>query len=103
MNKLYAHSAILRGNFITLIGVCLCLYFTYHVVQGNRGIVRLMAANKSIATLSLTGDSLAFERKILEKKVAMMRPGQVDEDLLEERVRLILGFRGAGELLIVRN
>jgi cell division protein FtsB len=53
--------------------------------------------------MSQKNDALRLEREILEKKVASMRPGQVDKDLLDEKVRLTLGFTRSDELLVVGN
>lgn len=33
----------------------------------------------------------------------MMRPGNVDKDLLEEQVRLVLGYRQSDELVFLGN
>lgn len=103
MNTLYAHRAVLRRHLVALVGVALCVYFTYHILQGNRGVLRLMAISSSIDTMSQINTSLHSERDILEKKVQMMRPGQVDRDFLDERVRLTLGYSGANEISVLYN
>lgn len=103
MNRLLAHRYVLRKNLISLIGVCLCFYFIYHAVQGNRSVIRLTSLNKSIATMSQKYDSLQAERIALETKVKMLRPGSVNRDLLEERARLVLGYKHPDEVIILRN
>lgn len=104
MNTFYVQGgSVLRRHMVALIGISLCFYFTYHTLQGSRSVPRLVAVNSSIATMSQKNDSLRLEREILEKKVASMRPGQVDKDLLDEKVRLNLGFKRADEFLVVGN
>lgn len=103
MNRLLAHSSVLRENLVVLIGVCLCLYFAYHALQGNRSLLRYYAVGRKIEALERRSADLEIERAALEKKVSMMRPGSVDKDLLEERVRFVLGYRGGDEYTIIGN
>lgn len=103
MNKLLQHRYVIRQNLITIIGICLCVYFTYHTLQGNRSALRLMTLNTTIDTMSLKNDKLSADREALEHKVAMMRPGTVSKDLLEERARVVLGYKYEDEIAILRN
>ena len=103
MNKLLQHRYVIRQNLITVIGICLCVYFSYHTLQGNRSALRLMTLNNTIATMSLQNDNLEQDRIALEQKVAMMRPGTVSKDLLEERARVVLGYKYEDEIAIMRN
>lgn len=103
MNKLLSYNAALRDNLLPLIGICLCFYFSYHAVLGQRSLVRLLALEQKIETMSLEKDSLTQERATLQQKVEMMRPGHVDRDLLEERVRVTLGYRASDEYSVISN
>ena len=103
MNTLFSHRNILKDHLLPLIGICLCIYFAYHTIQGERSVLRLAAVNGQIETLSQKSDSLTSERMQVEEKVAMMRPGSVDSDLLEERVRLTLGYKHADEYAVLGN
>ena len=98
-----SHSHLFRENIFSLIGVCLCLYFCYHAILGNRSIVKLYTLEKQIETLSQENTTLASAKDSLQGRVEMMRPGSVDRDLLEERVRLTLGYRQADELVLLDN
>ena len=93
----------LRQNLFLLIAVCLGVYFGYHAVLGNRGLVTLYQVHHQIETMSLKSDNLKAERMALEKKVVMMRPGSVDRDLLEERAQLVLGYHHKQEFAILEN
>lgn len=103
MNKLFRHRAIIRENLISLIGMCLCLYFTYHALSGSRSLMQMVTLKSQIETTKQERDILQIERKALEKKVSMMRPGSLDKDLLEERVRVVLGYKDENDLVILRN
>ncbi len=103
MNKLFRHRAIIRENLISLIGMCLCLYFTYHAVQGNRSLMRMMSLKSQIETMSRDHEKLSSEREALETKVTMMRPGSLNRDLLEERARVVLGYKNENDVVILGN
>ena len=92
MKRLFSHHGIIRHNLLSLIGVSLCLYFSYHLLQGDRSALRLMGLNSSIATLSQDYYAARINRVEIEEKVLMMRPGSLNKDLLEERVRFVLGY-----------
>lgn len=103
MNKLYEHRYLIRQNLMLLIGICLCFYFTYHLIHGGRSVVRLISLGSSIDTMSQKNDVIGGKRLALEEKVKMMRPGSINKDLLEEQVRLTLGYRDENELVIISN
>ncbi len=93
----------MRQNVFLLAGICLCVYFSWHAIQGSRSIIRLMQINSRIETMSLRHGSLAAARRELETNVAMMRPGSLDRDLAEERARVVLGYKGKNDLVVLRN
>jgi cell division protein FtsB len=59
--------------------------------------MRFLSLNQSVATLEQKTADLKEKREELETRVSMMRPGSVNRDLLEERARVVLGFRREGE------
>ncbi|MEM7679790.1 MAG: septum formation initiator family protein [Pseudomonadota bacterium] len=103
MNKLYQHRYLIRQNIMFLVGVCLCFYFTYHMIHGERSVVRLISLSQSIETMSQKNDVIGDRRMALEEKVQMMRPGSINKDLLEEQVRLTLGYKHESELVVMSN
>ncbi|MCB9983036.1 MAG: septum formation initiator family protein [Rhodospirillales bacterium] len=103
MNKLIAHHHFFRENIVALIGVCLCLYFSYHALLGHRSVLKLHSLEMQIETMSQKNTDLERTKESLQKKVVMMRPGGVNKDLLEEQVRLVLGYRQADELVLLGN
>ena len=101
MNALYQNRYVIRQNLIFMIGLCLTAYFSYHLIQGKRSYLHLMSLNSSISNMADEYKILKSERKIIEEKVVMMRPGMIDRDLLEERARLVLGYRHPDEKTIL--
>lgn len=103
MKKLIAQRYVIRQNFLTIMGFCLCFYFSYHAVLGQRSYVQLLTLEREVASITQIHDRLEGERLALEKKVAMLRPGSIDKDLLEERARYVLGFGYEDERVILEN
>lgn len=101
MRKLIAQRYLIRQNLLAIIGICLCAYFSYHALFGNRSYIRLVGLESRIEALSQKRDELTVHRVALHDKVVMLRPGSVDRDLLEERARYVLGYKMAGEITII--
>jgi cell division protein FtsB len=97
MKRLLEQRYLVRKNLVTLIGMGLFMYFSYHLIQGERSYMRFLSLNQSVATLEQKTADLKEKREELETRVSMMRPGSVNRDLLEERARVVLGFRREGE------
>lgn len=97
MKQLFEHRYLVRKNLMTLVCLGLCFYFSYHLAFGQRSYVRFMSLQNSISSLNQENDKLVEERKALETRVAMLRSSSLNKDMLEERVRIVLGYREKGE------
>lgn len=97
MKRLLEQSYLVRRNMLTLMGIGLFMYFSYHLIQGERSYMRYISLNQSVQGMTQQAADLQKERQDLEARVAMMRPGSINRDLLEERARVVLGFRRDGE------
>ena len=103
MKRLIEKRYIFRRNMLAVIGVCLSIYFCYHLIAGQRGYFRLLSLESQVSSLSVKHTALKTEREGIEKHVVMMRPGSIDRDLLEERARYVLGYRHKDELILLQN
>ncbi len=103
MKSLIEKRHILRQNMMAVMGFILCFYFCYHLVSGPRGYLRLLSLDNQITQQSTVLSGVTAERESVETKVTMMRPGSVNRDLLEERVRYVLGYRQAGEVFLLQS
>ncbi len=103
MKQLLEHKYLVRKNILTIVGMGLCFYFSYHLISGQRSYVRYLTLQQSIASLEAENAELKSERESLESRVSMLRPASINKDLLEERARLILGYRAENEKDILFN
>ena len=76
-------------------------YFMYHAQHGNRGIETKAALKQQIVEMDAEIATLRSERKDWERRVAMMRTGTVDRDLLEERARLTLNRLHRNDVVVM--
>ncbi len=97
MRQLLEHNDLVRKNLLTLVGLGLCFYFSYHLLQGERSYFRLLSLEQNILDMKMKNDKLKTDHAALETRVSMLRSGSIDKDLLEERARIVLGFRNQGE------
>lgn len=98
LEEIRRRSRHLVGPFL---GVCMVVYFGYHTVHGDRGLLAwwklrhdLREAESLLARMSLT-------RHELERRTTLLRPDSLDPDLVEERARAMLDVLHEDELLIL--
>lgn len=82
-----------------MVGV-IALFFGFHTFAGERG---LMARGELDRQIILAREELALLQKqntFLTHRIALMRQGQVDSDILAETARGELGLYGANDVII---
>lgn len=74
-----------------LLGAAIMAYFTYHAMQGDRGLIAWWNLRYEIEQVDAELSQVASRKEILEHRVSLLRPESLDRDMLEERARLMLG------------
>jgi len=90
-----------RSTIGPLLGVLIVAYFAFHVVQGDRGLLAYVSLTKQIAQAETSETAIEAERELWENRVSLLRPDQLDPDMLEERARIMLNFGRYDELTIL--
>ncbi|RVU39350.1 septum formation initiator family protein [Hwanghaeella grinnelliae] len=83
-----------------VIGACVLGYFTYHTVQGDRGLLAYGRLNQEVTRAKATLDSLQRERESLERRTDLLRNESLDLDMLEERARQSFDLVHQNDLVI---
>lgn len=83
-----------------LIALLLMIYFGYHIVQGERGLFSWMRLRQKVTESEHHLAQIQAEKETLERRVHLLRPDSVDQDMLEERARKILNWGHPGEVVI---
>jgi cell division protein FtsB len=82
--------------------LCVGAYFAFHTVQGDHGLIALSQTQNQIRQAEATLAALESERDHLDKKVARLRPDQLDLDLLDEEARKSLGYTASGDIVVLK-
>lgn len=91
----------LSAFIATALSFGLFLYFAYHLAHGDRGYFALKGVETKLVENNTRYERLRHDREILENKVKLLRPETIDTDLLDERARVVLGFIGKNEKVLI--
>lgn len=83
-----------------LVGAAALVYFAFHVVQGDRGLLAWWHLRHEIVKSESELQAVSSQRAELEHRVALLRPESLDPDMLEERARLMLNVGRPNERVI---
>ncbi len=83
-----------------VLGATLMLYFAYHLVEGDRGLLAWRRLSQQVKTAQATLAETDSEKQTLDRRVALLRPDHLDRDMLDERARAILNLVGPNERVI---
>lgn len=83
-----------------LLTVLMLAYFGYHALEGDHGMKAWLQLTAEKAQLAETAADIRARREALENKVALLKPDNLDPDLLAERVREMLGFSHENEVIL---
>jgi cell division protein FtsB len=94
-----------RGRVVIgpILGISLVGYFSYHLVQGDRGLVAWARLNQEIQAAQAEYTSVEAERQALDRRVNLLRANHLDRDMLDERARATLNLVGPNEIVIFNN
>ena len=98
------------GNSMTIRSACITLtcfgflgYFAYHLFVGNHGLDARARLESDVKLLNTELKSLEVVRGRLDRDVALMRSGELDPDMLDERARAILNFSHPNDIVIMNK
>jgi cell division protein FtsB len=93
----------LRHIVFPVVLVAMMVYFTYHIFQGQRGVLAWIRLDKKLKEEEIILNSLTQEKETLEKEAYLLRPDSLDVDLLEEKARQVLNFAHPDEVVVQGN
>lgn len=82
---------------------CWTLYFAYDAIIGATGYRALRALRAEAEIYSAEVADLAAERRRLEIVARQLNPRSLDPDMADEKIRTVLGYVEAGDLVIPRD
>jgi cell division protein FtsB len=91
-----------RHTIGPFLGLTAVVYFAYHTVQGDRGLLAWWRLNREVHTAEATLGRLQVERDRLDRRAQLLRPDHLDPDMLEERARIMLNMGRDDEVVVLR-
>jgi len=91
----------LRNAVLPAIAACLVVYFLYHLVQGDRGLLAQHRLTDRVAEAETTLDELEARREALEQRVALLGKDRIDRDALDEQARRMLNYGHPLDLVLI--
>ncbi|HYE00417.1 MAG TPA: septum formation initiator family protein [Alphaproteobacteria bacterium] len=84
-----------------VVGASVVAYFAYHTVQGDRGLGQLTRLQSEVAEAEAVLAQVRGEREAMERRASLLRPDNLDPDMLEERARQLLNHAHPDDLVIL--
>lgn len=103
MSAAYDTSDRWMGRVLTVTGLLLTLYFSFHLLAGHNGLFALMDLRDRQQALAAELALLQDEKGRIEQRVTLLDQDRLDPDLLEESASISLGFVHSQDLVIFRS
>ena len=81
-------------------GISLVVYFSYHLVEGDRGLLAWRQVGEKVRVAQAELATSEAERTALDRRVNLLRAGHLDPDMLDERARATLNLVAPDERAI---
>ncbi len=91
----------IKNSGILIFCTLLSLYFLFHGISGERGLLKLLYLRSEISSAQKIADSYRQQKEKLEEKVKLLSSSSLDLDLLDERARIVLNLAGTDEFIIL--
>ena len=83
-----------------LLSLCLVAYFTFHLVNGERGLIAWIQVRQNVQVAGQILKDLAGQRDEIEHRISLLRNESLDPDLLDEQARFMLNLGRPDETVI---
>ncbi len=94
---------ISRKTLFNFVIFSLLIYFVFHSIYGNRGMLAYFKINQRLEKSYKELEILRANRIESEHKVKLLRSNSLDKDLLDEQARNILGVANPKEQVFSRE
>lgn len=84
-----------------MLGVGAVVYFAYHAVNGDRGLMAWIELKDKVVAAETAAHMVAEERRAIANRAGLLHPEHLDPDMVEERARVMLNFAYAGDIVIM--
>jgi len=86
------------GSFVLLGAIA--AFFGFHTVTGERGLLARPGLERNIVQAEEQLALLNKHKRFLEQRIALLRSGYIDSDMLAETARSELGLYGPDDVIV---
>ena len=86
-----------------ILGASSIIYITYHALQGERGLIAFWQLHGQIKHAKNIQQELILTKEYLQNRVKLLNPNSLNADMLEERVRVMLGYSRPEETIFLKR
>ena len=92
---------LLRRWLTTGLGALFFVYFSFHMINGDRGVLSYFKLHQEIHEASIKHASVRTEREKLEHRVKALRTDSLDLEMLDQQLRVMLNMGRSDERVIL--
>jgi cell division protein FtsB len=93
--------SILTALGLYVMATLLIGYFGVNAYSGNRGLKAKQDIDQQMAALSADLDRLKLEREQWQRRIALLKSGDLDPDMLRERAAALLDYVAPNDLVLM--
>ena len=100
---LLLHEMRKRARLIAgpIFAIAVFSYFAYHSVQGDRGLIAWLQLTQQVEIAQATLEKVSRDRGTLEHRARLLRPDNLDPDMLDERARSVIGLADPRDVILL--
>jgi cell division protein FtsB len=91
----------LNALALYVIATLLIGYFAVNAYTGEHGLIAKQDLDQEIGQLSAELEAVKGERAVWESRVSLLKPDNIDPDLLDERARALLNYADPRDLTLM--
>lgn len=91
----------LRKAAFPAIAALVMVYFVFYSLQGQHGVIAAMRLHRQIEIAETLQAKYRAVREEKQLRADRLRGPEIDQDLLEEQVRAVLGYAAPGEMALI--
>jgi len=84
-------------------GICVVVYFAYHAINGDRGLLAMLQLDRRVTEARAVLAESTARRQVFEHRVKLLRGDNIDPDMLEERARMMLNYGFDEDIVILEK
>ena len=99
---MHAAWSLFKTSIGPLLIAAYIIYFAWGAVAGAAGLSALKRLKAEEAALRAEVDAVRAHRESLQRRADLLNPHSLDPEMMEERIRAVLGYAREGDVVIPR-